>query len=53
MTQKGFGHGTCGVRIGHTETKERIIMVIKAVSENFDIIPTTRASNSVVRVPSL
>ncbi|OGM32449.1 hypothetical protein A2803_03180 [Candidatus Woesebacteria bacterium RIFCSPHIGHO2_01_FULL_44_21] len=38
VTQKGYNHGTCGVRVDHTPTKERIIMAIKAISENFDII---------------
>lgn len=34
LTQKGHGHGTCGVRVDHTSTKERILMTIRAISES-------------------
>lgn len=33
IDQKGFGHGTCGVRFCKTEVKERLIMFLKAASD--------------------
>lgn len=34
LDQKGlFGHGTCNIRVCKTEIKERILMIIKAVSD--------------------
>lgn len=35
LTQKGFGHGTCGLRINNTVLKERILMAIKAMAEHY------------------
>lgn len=33
LTQKGFGHGTCGLRVNNTVMKERILMLIKAIAD--------------------
>lgn len=35
IDQKGFGHGTCGIRVYNTILKEHILMAIKAVSEHY------------------
>lgn len=35
LDQKGFGHGTCGVRVFDTKIKERIIMGLKAISDAY------------------
>lgn len=35
LTQKGFGHGTCGVRTNNTILKERILMTIKVVADYY------------------
>lgn len=35
IDQKGFGHGTCGIRVYDTVLKEHILMAIKAVSERY------------------
>ena len=36
IDQKGFGHGTCGVRVGNTVLKERLLMAIKAISQKYN-----------------
>lgn len=36
LTQKGFGHGTCGVRANNTVIKERILMAIKAIADCYE-----------------
>lgn len=33
LDQKGFGHGTCGIRVFGTERKERLMMSLKAISD--------------------
>lgn len=33
ITHKGFGHGTCGLRVSSILQKEKIMMAIKAVSD--------------------
>lgn len=33
LDHKGFGHGTCGIRINNTEYQERILMAIKAIGD--------------------
>ena len=38
LDQKGFGHGTCGVRFCKTEIKERLLMDLKAVSDVYSRI---------------
>jgi hypothetical protein len=35
LTQKGFGHGTCGLRISSILQKEKIMMAIKAISDYY------------------
>ena len=35
IDQKGFGHGTCGIRIHSTVVKEHILMAIKAISDGY------------------
>lgn len=35
LDQKGYGHGTCGIRVNKTEYKERILMAIKAIGEHY------------------
>jgi transposase-like protein len=35
LTQKGFGHGTCGLRVSNILQKEKIMMAIKAISDNY------------------
>lgn len=35
LTQKGFGHGTCGLRVNNTVLKERILMAIKAMANYY------------------
>lgn len=35
LTQKGFGHGTCGLRVNNTVLKERILMAIKAMADYY------------------
>ncbi len=35
LTQKGFGHGTCGLRVNNTVLKEKILMAIKAMANYF------------------
>lgn len=32
ITHKGFGHGTCGLRVSNILMKEKIMMAIKALS---------------------
>lgn len=34
LDQKGFWHGTCGLRVYNTEIKEKILMAIKVISDN-------------------
>lgn len=36
IEHKGFGHGTCGLRIHKTEIKERIMMAIKAIGDEYN-----------------
>ena len=36
IDQKGFGHGTCGIRIHDTVIKEHILMALKAISDRYD-----------------
>lgn len=36
LDQKGFGHGTCGVRTCDTVIKERLMMGIRAVAEYYE-----------------
>lgn len=36
LDQKGFGHGTCGVRVYNTVIKEKILMTIQAVADYSD-----------------
>jgi len=38
IDQKGFGHGTCGVRANNTIIKENILMAIKLLADNHTII---------------
>ena len=33
IDQKGFGHGTCGIQIGNTVLKERILALIQAMGD--------------------
>ncbi len=35
LTQKGFGHGTCGIRANNTVIKERILMSIQAMADEY------------------
>ncbi|MEK9208407.1 MAG: hypothetical protein AAB922_08020, partial [Patescibacteria group bacterium] len=35
IDEKGFGHGTCGVRVFDTVLKERILMAIKAITDSY------------------
>jgi hypothetical protein len=35
LTHKGFGHGTCGVRVSNILQKEKIMMAIKAISDYY------------------
>ena len=35
LDQKGYGHGTCGIRVYGTERKERMLMSLKAISEDY------------------
>jgi hypothetical protein len=35
LTQKGFGHGTCGLRVSNILQKEKIMMGIKAISDYY------------------
>jgi hypothetical protein len=37
LTQKGFGHGTCGLRVSNVLKKEKIMMAIRAISDNYGI----------------
>ncbi len=32
IDQKGFGHGTCGIRVYDTEIKERVLIGIRVVA---------------------
>ena len=34
LTHKGFGHGTCGLRVSNILQKEKIMMAVKAISDN-------------------
>ncbi|HRN96057.1 MAG TPA: helix-turn-helix domain-containing protein [Candidatus Levybacteria bacterium] len=36
IDQKGFGHGTCGLRVNNVRMKEKIIMGIKALSDHYN-----------------
>src|ERR1035437_5465266 len=35
LTHKGFGHGTCGLRVSNILKKEKIMMAIKAISDYY------------------
>lgn len=35
IDEKGFGHGTCGVRVFDTVLKERTLMAIKAITDSY------------------
>jgi hypothetical protein len=35
LTQKGFGHGTCGLRVCDVLLKEKIMMAIKAIADDY------------------
>jgi transcriptional regulator with XRE-family HTH domain len=35
LDQKGFGHGTCGIRVFGTERKERLLTALQAISEEY------------------
>jgi len=35
IDQKGFGHGTCGLRIYNSEMKQRILAAIKALADHY------------------
>jgi len=35
LTHKGFGHGTCGLRVGNSLIKESIMMTIKALGDYY------------------
>ncbi len=35
IDQKGFGHGTCGLRVYDTVMKENILMAIRAIGDSF------------------
>ena len=35
MDQKGYGHGTCGVYVGNTELKERILASIQVIADYY------------------
>ena len=35
LTHKGFGHGTCGLRVSNILQKEKIMMAIKAISDHY------------------
>lgn len=35
LDQKGFGHGTCGLRVFNTVLKEHLMMALKAISDNY------------------
>jgi len=35
ITHKGFGHGTCGLRVSNILQKEKIMMTIKAISDYY------------------
>lgn len=36
LDHKGFGHGTCGIRVNDTVLKERILMATKAIADYYD-----------------
>lgn len=33
LTQKGYGHGTCGLRVNNTVIKERILMLLNVIAD--------------------
>lgn len=35
LTHKGFGHGTCGLLVNNTLLKERVMMAIAAIADNY------------------
>lgn len=35
LTQKGFGHGTCGIRVNNTVIKERILMAMQVMADYY------------------
>jgi hypothetical protein len=35
ITHKGFGHGTCGLRVSNILQKEKIMMAIKAIADSY------------------
>lgn len=35
LDQKGFGHGTCGIRVFGTERKERLLITLKTIFEEY------------------
>ncbi|OGD61584.1 hypothetical protein A3A71_04145 [Candidatus Berkelbacteria bacterium RIFCSPLOWO2_01_FULL_50_28] len=35
LTFKGYGHGTCDLRISHRDSSEKVLMAIKALSEKY------------------
>ncbi len=37
LTQKGFGHGTCGLTVNDIHLKERIMMGIKVISDYYSL----------------
>jgi hypothetical protein len=36
IDQKGFGHGTCGLMVSNIRLKERIMMAINAIADEYD-----------------
>lgn len=36
IDHKGFGHGTCGIKVNNTVLKEKILMAIKVVSDDLE-----------------
>lgn len=39
IDRKGFGHGTCGLRISSVELKGRIMMAIKGIADHYSLNP--------------
>lgn len=44
LTFKGFGHGTCDLRISHRDSSERVLMGIKALGEKYSDSLSWKAS---------
>jgi len=46
LTEKGYGHGTCNIRVSNAHIKQKILMLIKAISDHYAEMSNARTTSN-------